>query len=202
MAAALVSVFTVALLHTLIPSHWLCFVVVARAHGWSTRKTLAVTALAGLLHVATTILLGVAGASVVHVVLREEETLERASSLLLIALGVLYLALHLFHAGHHHQADQHRGAERTALATLLLSLVVSPCTAAIPILMATAGGADMMILIGAVLLVTTVGGMISMVALTSLGVEKLRFAFFDRFEKLIVGFVLIALGALVLLVHP
>jgi putative Mn2+ efflux pump MntP len=202
MAAALVSVFTVALLHTLIPSHWLCFVVVGRAHGWTTRKTIAVAALAGFLHVAATVLLGVAGAHVVDAVLGQEETLEHASSLLLIGLGVLYLATHLFHVGHRHEADQHQHTERTALATLVLSLVASPCTLAIPVLVAASGNAAFRVLIGAVLLVTTVGGMILLVGLTSLGVEKLRFAFFDRFEKLIVGLVLIVLGALVLLVHP
>ena len=43
--------------------------------------------------------------------------------------------------------------------------------------------------------------MLLMVGLTSLGIEQLKFSFFDRYEKLIVGLVLCALGALVLVVH-
>ena len=43
--------------------------------------------------------------------------------------------------------------------------------------------------------------MLLMVGLASLGIEKLQFAAFDRYEKLIVGAVLVLLGALVLLVH-
>jgi uncharacterized membrane protein YuzA (DUF378 family) len=199
MAAALVSVFTVALLHTLIPSHWLCFVVVGRAHGWSTAKTLSITALAAFLHVVSTVALGVLGARLLGTVFGEEEGFARASALLLIGLGVLYLALHLFHVGHHHEADAHPNAERAAYATLLVSLILSPCTVTSSALVATAGGWAMTALIGTVLLVTTVGGMLVLVGLTTLGVDKLRFAFFDRFEKLIVGFVLIALGVLVLL---
>ncbi|MEX2043939.1 MAG: hypothetical protein WD941_01205, partial [Opitutus sp.] len=52
--------FTVAFLHAAIPTHWLPFVLVARARGWSRGKTLAVTAVAGLGHVALTSLLGLA----------------------------------------------------------------------------------------------------------------------------------------------
>ncbi len=50
--------FTVAFLHAAIPTHWLPFVLVARARGWSRRMTLAVTFFAGLGHVGVTSLLG------------------------------------------------------------------------------------------------------------------------------------------------
>ncbi len=40
-----------------------------------------------------------------------------------------------------------------------------------------------------------------LVGLTSLGIEKLKFHFFDHYEKLIVGLVLCGLGALILLLH-
>ncbi|HKB57221.1 MAG TPA: hypothetical protein VKC51_06495 [Lacunisphaera sp.] len=50
--------FTVAFFHAAIPTHWLPFVLVSRARGWSRGKTLAVSALAGLGHVGLTSLLG------------------------------------------------------------------------------------------------------------------------------------------------
>ena len=50
--------FTVAFFHAAIPTHWLPFVLVARARGWGRAKTLAVTVFAGLGHVALTSLLG------------------------------------------------------------------------------------------------------------------------------------------------
>lgn len=50
--------FTVAFFHAAIPTHWLPFVLVARARKWSRAKTLAVTAGAGIGHVALTSLLG------------------------------------------------------------------------------------------------------------------------------------------------
>ncbi len=194
--APLVGIFTFALLHTLIPSHWLCFVVVGRAHGWKLRKTLAVAGGAGLLHVVSTVAVGAAGGAFVKS-LAHVHTLEQVGAWILIGLGGLYLVSHLLHAGHHHESDR-AVTERAAYVSLLFSLVFSPCTAATILLMAQVQGAGMIALVGAVLLVTTVGGMMLLVGLTSLGIEKLQFAFFDRYEKLILGSVLIVLGILVL----
>jgi nickel/cobalt transporter (NicO) family protein len=50
--------FTVAFFHAAIPTHWLPFVLTARAQRWSHAKTLAITALAGSSHVAFTAVLG------------------------------------------------------------------------------------------------------------------------------------------------
>ena len=50
--------FTVAFFHAAIPTHWLPFVLVARARGWTHGKTLAVSMGAGLGHVLLTSLLG------------------------------------------------------------------------------------------------------------------------------------------------
>lgn len=50
--------FTVAFLHAAIPTHWLPFVLVARARQWTAAKTLGVAMVAGLGHVALTSLLG------------------------------------------------------------------------------------------------------------------------------------------------
>jgi len=68
---------------------------------------------------------------------------------------------------------------------------------------ATAGaGWTTILLIAAVLLVTTVGVMLLMVGLTSLGIERLQFSIFDRYEKLILGLVLCVLGSIILILHP
>src|SRR2546423_11833735 len=50
--------FSVAFLHSAIPTHWLPFVATGRAQGWSHATTLAVTALAGTGHVLATAILG------------------------------------------------------------------------------------------------------------------------------------------------
>src|SRR5262245_39896610 len=50
--------FTVAFFHAAIPTHWLPFVLVARARGWSKGRAILVLALAGLGHVGLMTLLG------------------------------------------------------------------------------------------------------------------------------------------------
>ena len=198
MLVLLISTFTVALLHTLIPSHWLCFVVVGRAQGWRTRKTLAVTALAGILHVLSTFLVGIAVAEFGKAVFeRRVETLERLSGLILVGLGAIYLGSHLLHAGHHHENDK-SATGKMALVALLFSLVMSPCSASIPLLVLASYSAGWLtlLLLGGVLLVTTLGVMILLVGLTSLGIERLQFSIFERYEKLIVGGALCILGTL------
>jgi cadmium resistance protein CadD (predicted permease) len=198
----LVSTFTIALLHTLIPSHWLCFVLVGKAQGWRRGKTLGVTAAAGAIHVATTVTLGIALAALGRTIFSQEHLLERVSAIILIGLGALYLGSHLLHAGHHHEQDK-AISEKAAVVALVFSLVLSPCSASIPLLIVASASAGWtaLALIAVVLLVTTVGVMLLMVGLTSLGIERLQFSLFERYEKLIVGLVLCALGALVLVVQ-
>src|SRR5204862_1960514 len=93
-----------------------------------------------------------------------EHLLEPLSAEILIALGVIYLAIHLLHAGHHHEQDK-AITGRAAILALSFSLALSPCSASIMLLIvATAGaGWTTILLIAAVLLFTTVGVMLLMV---------------------------------------
>src|SRR6478672_6800635 len=50
--------FSIAFFHAAIPTHWLPFVLTARAQRWSRTKTLAITALAASGHASFTALLG------------------------------------------------------------------------------------------------------------------------------------------------
>lgn len=196
---ALLSIFTVSLLHTLIPSHWLCFVVVGRAQGWRIRQTLVVAALAGAVHVAATVGLGV-GLRAFGAAMMNEHALETTSAIVLLALAAMYLGLHFAHGGHHHEHDRRRGG-RVAVFALVLSLMLSPCTAAIPFMIVAVRTWLTVVVVAALLLVATVGTMLLLVGLTSLGIERLRFAFVERYEKIAVGAVLAALGAGLLLLH-
>ena len=51
--------FGIAFFHAAIPTHWLPFVITARAQRWNRNKTICVTALAGTGHVLFTAFLGV-----------------------------------------------------------------------------------------------------------------------------------------------
>ena len=112
--------FTVAFFHAAIPTHWLPFVLVSRARGWSLGRTMAVALFSGLGHVALTTLLGLL---IAWLGFQLDEEIGHAfapvSGAVLIAIGLYYLWRQLRgtgicnHAmpGSHHHADEHCGDE-------------------------------------------------------------------------------------------
>ncbi len=112
--------FTVAFFHAAIPTHWLPFVLVARARQWSRGKTLLVTVFAGLGHILLTTLLGLI---IAWFGFKIDEHLGRAfpwiAGGLLLAIGGYYFwrqsrgtgICHHTVVGSHHHADEHCGEE-------------------------------------------------------------------------------------------
>jgi hypothetical protein len=92
-----------ALLHTLIPDHWLPFVLVGRARGWSASTVAFASGLAGVIHAALSVLLGLLalwiGFASTDVL---GETLERASAALLVLFGLGYALWAWTKGGHFH----------------------------------------------------------------------------------------------------
>ena len=139
--------FAVAFFHAALPTHWLPFVLVSRAQGWSSRKMLLVTALAGAAHVVVTLVLG-------SLVALAGVTLERfigggaawISAGLLFALGGWYLARHFVATqrlavagGAPAPAESKRyGSDAAAIGALVLMLTLSPCEAFLPVFLSAA----------------------------------------------------------------
>ena len=156
-----------ALIHTLIPDHWLPFVLVARSQGWSLRKTFLTTLFSALFHVTLSLGLGI-----LALLLGEElvtalgERIETFAGLTLIFFGLVYALYflaggghqHYFpgHGGHHPMEDYLPGAEggdsgpsrshilsrhlgRPSLGAISLAVVVglNPCVLAIPLVLST-----------------------------------------------------------------
>jgi ABC-type nickel/cobalt efflux system permease component RcnA len=111
-----VTTVTTAALHTLIPDHWLPFVLVARSQGWSARRTAALTTASAALHVVVSVGLGVAA----HLLGRGAEaavgvgeSLSKLSAGLLVLFGAAYALWFLGRGGHQHSFGMHphHGAE-------------------------------------------------------------------------------------------
>jgi ABC-type nickel/cobalt efflux system permease component RcnA len=92
-----------ALFHTLIPDHWLPFVLIGRARGWSGRTTALVSGFSALVHTLLSIALGLMalrlgqlGARIIG------ERLERGSGLLLVVFGAAYALWAWRKGGHFH----------------------------------------------------------------------------------------------------
>jgi ABC-type nickel/cobalt efflux system permease component RcnA len=92
-----------ALLHTLIPDHWLPFVLIGRAQRWSGTTTALVSGVSAAIHVALSVALGLLtlgiGIGAAEIV---GESLERAGAVLLMLFGVGYAWWAWRKGGHFH----------------------------------------------------------------------------------------------------
>jgi nickel/cobalt exporter len=114
--------FTVGVVHTILgPDHYLPFVAMARAGGWTVPRTLAVTTACGLGHVAGSVAIGLVGLALGVAVMRLE-TLEAfrgdTAGWLLIGFGLAYFVWGLVRAfrsrsGGHGHAHVHAHADGT-----------------------------------------------------------------------------------------
>ena len=208
--------FVVAFLHAAIPTHWLPFVLVGRAQGWGARKIMMVAVLAGGGHVASTALLGLvltgAGMALDQLL---GPWLARAAGLLLLGFGVYYLLLrrprvHSFAlpqggsvAVVEDAAAQRRyGSDRAAILGLVGLLTFSPCESFLPVyLSGTSYGWGGFLLLSAVLAAATVVAMTLLTGVVLLGFSKLRLQAVERYESVILGASLCALGVLVMVLE-
>ena len=107
--------FTVAFFHAAIPTHWLPFVLVSRARGWSRGRTLAVAVLAGLGHIALTTLLGLGIAWFgFQLDARIGQWFPRLVGALLLGIGLFYFWRQVSGRGvmhHHPPGGQHQESQ-------------------------------------------------------------------------------------------
>jgi len=110
LAVLVAATVSTAVVHTLIPDHWLPFVLVARSRRWEPRVTLTLTAASAFLHVSVSIALGVVAWFAGHGA--EEaaglgEAIERWSGLILVLFGAAYAGWFLRRGGHQHHFGMH-----------------------------------------------------------------------------------------------
>lgn len=109
----LVTAAVTAALHTAIPDHWLPFVLIGRARGWSAWRTARITALAGILHLLVSF--GLAFLAMLlgrGAVLALGESMEHAIGPLLVLFGLVYAGWSWRKGGHFHPGGSllHRGS--------------------------------------------------------------------------------------------
>lgn len=102
----------VAVTHTLIPDHWLPYVAMSRGKGWSTGKTMRVTAIGAAIHLVTTaiigLLLGFVGIAAINVI---SDKADFIGGILLLAFGLYFTwkgwKAYKFGGGHSHAGHSH-----------------------------------------------------------------------------------------------
>ena len=186
----LTSAITIGFIHTAIGiDHSLPFVVLGKTRGWSLLRTLAITSICGVAHVASSVVIaaiglaiGVAGSKLEWV----EATRGGWAAWVLVGFGLAYSAVALFkmktsrfrehdHEGHHaHWRKLSESADMTAMPAkrlmpaLLVIFALGPCEALLPLL--TASGITLTLLQGIIVaLVFSLSTIFAMLSLVALG---------------------------------
>ncbi len=202
----IIATFGVALLHAAMPNHWMPFVLVGKAQGWSITRTLTITGTASLGHSVITCVIGfvvaLMGAQISRYV---ESRIGYLTGIILIILGVAYLALSRWHRVRPHTHEGHSThylSDKAAAASLFSMLCFSPCEAALPIFLAASAMSWGILLTMAIILTTsTLFGMIALTALAYRGMQGLKFESLERYEKELVGVILTFIGIMVFIFH-
>ncbi len=186
------------MVHALIPNHWLPLVAVARAEGWARREVTTVTLLAAAAHVMGTVALGlVLGVIGKELVASYGAAIHVASSLLLVAFGLIYYTVNLPH--HHHAAERDVSAAKRSkvkwVSIFIIMMFLSPCLEVESLfLSAGAYGMGLVWLLSVVYATVSISGILLLVNLGSKGVNLLPAQFIEHNEKRISGTVLIVVG--------
>ena len=219
------SAAAIAFMHTILgPDHYLPFIAMAKARGWSFGRTLRITLLCGVGHLVGSVLLGIVGITV-GLQLGALEWLEgirgNLAAWLLIGFGLAYTAwgirqafrnrphthwhshdgLTHSHVHTHHEDHAHVHGERTRGRSLtpwvvFIIFVLGPCEPLIPLLMYPAARESVVgvVAVTAVFGITTVLTMLGVVAVALKGLEKVRFHFLERYTHALAGSTVLACG--------
>jgi|Deesub1362B_J571_1020462.scaffolds.fasta_scaffold02962_5 hypothetical protein len=197
----LVSTFTIGVVHALAPDHWVPFVSIGKAQGWSRTRLSWVTVLSGIGHVGSSVVIGLIGLGLgfglTHLKAVESQRGEIAG-LLLIGFGLAYGVWGLKQARHHH----HRKLDpkRTVTVWALFAIfVLGPCEPLIPLMfLAAAHGWHAVLLVTALFSLVTIGMMLGQALLGYIGVSLLPAHSLDRYSHVLAGGVIAATGAMVM----
>lgn len=194
-----------AIVHALIPNHWLPLVAVARAEGWKAREVTIITLSAALAHVVGTVALGlVLGFIGKELVEDYGKAIYVGSSVLLIVFGLIYYTVNLPH--HHHSGNQdvvaYKRSKRKWVLIFIVMMFLSPCLE-VESLFLTAGayGMGLVLMMSAVYAIVSISGILLLVSLGHRGVNLLPAQFIEHNEKRISGIVLIVVGIVSFFLH-
>lgn len=201
----------VAFIHTVIgPDHYLPFIVMSKARGWSVSRTAMITLACGLGHVSSSVVLGMAGYAV-GASLRHLEWIEsfrgEIAAWALIAFGALYAAWGLWrlmraapdghthaHLGQLHSFDHihdpKTGAEISLTPWILFAIFAfGPCEPLIPLFIypAATSGWGGALLVAAAFSAVTLASMMALVLAGRWGLEWLPARRFARYNHVLAG---------------
>lgn len=210
----LITGFFIAVLHAMLPTHWLPFVMASRSQKWSWSKTQSILLIAGFGHIIMTTILGAllfaVGLGVYHQI---EKYFLSIAALAIASYGV-YL-IYQYKKGHKHSHCDHQGHEHHhgnelkqkskdgwAILSLLSLLTFSPCESFLPVYLTSAKyGWFGFLALSLVLAVGTLVTMLSFTWISAKTIEKYKMDWLEDHEKLISGVGLIILSVVLIIIE-
>lgn len=214
----LITAASIGFLHTIAgPDHYIPFIVIAKARKWSILKTACITAICGVGHVASSVILGAVGV-IFGIGLSKLKLFEASrgeiAAWLMITFGLLYLAygirniyknkphehLHVHsdgsvHTHEHSHTDEHAHVHSENSKSnitpwiLFLIFVFGPCEVLIPMLMYPAAQNNIpdTVLVTLVFSLTTILTMLSVVLISSFGISFIKLGKIEKYTHAIAG---------------
>jgi nickel/cobalt transporter (NicO) family protein len=194
-----------AMVHALIPNHWLPLVAVAKAEKWKRKDITSITFIAALAHVLGTVALGLV-LGTIGKELQEEygSIIYVVPSVVLIVFGLIYYTVNLPHHHHSSQKDvtQFQRSKRKWILIFIFMMFLSPCLEVESLfLSAGAYGMRLVILLSVIYAIVSISGILLLVNLGYKGINLLSAQFIEHNEKRISGTVLILVGILSFFLH-
>lgn len=215
---------SIGFVHTLFgPDHYLPFIVMSKARNWSLGRTMILTFFCGLGHVFSSVLIGILGVSV-GIALSKLEAFESIRGSLagwaLMAFGLVYTVwgirnairnkphshLHLHadggkhtheHTHHDEHSHVHDAKKKNITPWILFTIfVLGPCEPLIPILMYPAAQKSVsgLVFVTIIFAVTTIGTMMAVVFVASLGLKMVFFKTMERYTHALAGGIILLSG--------
>jgi hypothetical protein len=194
-----------AMVHALIPNHWLPLVAVAKAEKWKQKDITSITFMAALAHVLGTVALGlVLGTIGKELQEKYGSIIYVVSSVVLIVFGLIYYTVNLPHHHHSSQKDvaQFKRSKRKWILIFIFMMFLSPCLEVESLfLSAGAYGMRLVILLSVIYAIVSISGILLLVNLGYKGINLLSAQIIEHNEKRISGTVLILVGILSFFLH-
>jgi sulfite exporter TauE/SafE len=221
----LITTISIAFIHTLTgPDHYLPFIVIAKAKKWSITKTAWFTALCGIGHVGSSVILGFIGIAL-GIAVGHLEIIEgvRGSiiSYIFTAFGLVYFIwglrrairnkphkhIHYHSDGHEHLHEHthheehlhvHEKKEKTNLTPWILFtiFIFGPCEPLIPLVMYPAAKHNYgeLTLVTVIFSIITITTMLSMVLITSFGIKFIPMKAMEKYSHALAGGTILLCG--------
>ena len=198
----LISTASIAFFHTILgPDHYLPFIGMAKANNWPKRKLFSLTAVCGINHIFTSVLIALigiwSGKQLSQIELLNSIRGEMAAWIL-IGIGILYTLWGIKYASrkiHHRHMDVSKFSKQSAWA-LILFFLLGPCEPLIPLLMVSGLQFDYLgiFLIISVFIFVTIATMVTIVYIGINGLNHFNLKPIEPYFHLIAGSIIIASG--------